>query len=137
MTYHQKLRTETCPKLNQVRWFLQDHGGALAKAAYKIGGPTASARAFLLCEAVRDTRRPTRAQSNQLVDFHQLLMQRHVIEIENVTGRLSVELATYYERLEVSCLLLEQLRAVLSSISENGITSDTCCKASRMIFKVL
>jgi len=51
-------------------------------------------------------------------------------------GGLSVEREPYYESLEVSCLLSEQLRAVLSSISKNGITSDTCCKASRMIFKV-
>ena len=136
-TYHQKFTTETCPKLNQVRWFLRDHGAALAKAAYKIGGSTASARAFLLSDAVRHTRRLTRAQSNQLVDFHQLLMLRRVIEAEHIMGGFSVELEPYYESLEVSCLLSEQLRAVLSSISENGITSDTFCKASRMIFKVL
>tara|TARA_R110002049_G_scaffold140930_5_gene302284 strand:- start:1653 stop:2066 length:414 start_codon:yes stop_codon:yes gene_type:complete len=137
MTYHQKFTTETCPKLNQVRWFLRDHGAALAKAVYKIGGPTASARAFLLREAVRHTRRLTRAQSNQLVDFHQLLMQRRVIGAEHFTGGFSVELKPSYKGVDERCLLSEQLRAVLSSTAENDMTSDPCCKASRMIFKAL
>ena len=136
MTYHQKFTTETCPKLNQVRWFLRDHGAALAKAAYKVGGPTASARAFLLSDAVRHTRRLTRAQSNQLVDFHQLLMLRRVIEAEHIMGGFSVELKPSYKGVDERCLLSEQLRAVLSSITENDMTSDPCCQASRMIFKV-
>ncbi len=55
MTYHQTFTKLPCPNLEHVRGFLRDYGTALAKAAHKLGGPGASARVFLLCEAVRHT----------------------------------------------------------------------------------
>ncbi|MEY8095964.1 hypothetical protein AB9F29_00905 [Falsihalocynthiibacter sp. S25ZX9] len=78
MTYHQTFTKQPCQNLKQVRGFLRDYGTALAMAAYKLGGPTASARVFLLCEAVRHARQLTRAQSRQSVGFHRLLTLEHV-----------------------------------------------------------
>lgn len=85
MTFYRTFSTkQPCPKLGLVRRFLRDHGTALALAAHRLGGPAASGRVFLLCEAVRHTRRLTRAQSSQLVDFHKLLTLEHVSDPDRI-----------------------------------------------------
>lgn len=136
MIYHQTFTKQPCQNLKQVRGFLCVHGTALAKAAYKLGGPTASARVFLLCEAVRHSRQLTRAQSRQLVGFHRLLTLEYVNDPDRTESDLFVQINLASGFVEECCSLSDQLRSLLKSIAENDPTSDIRCEASRMIQQV-
>lgn len=137
MTYHQTFTKQPCQKLKQVRGFLSVHGTALAKAAYKLGGPAASARVFLLCEAVHHARQLTRAQSNQLVDFHRLLTLKHVDDPDRAERDLFVQINLASGFVEECCSLSDKLCGLLKSIADNDPTSDIRCEASRMIQQVV
>ena len=136
MTYHQTFTKQPCQNLKQVRGFLRDYGTALAMAAYKLGGPTASARVFLLCEAVRHARQLTRAQSRQLVGFHRLLTLEHVEDPNRTESDLFIQINLAYGFVDECCSLSDKLRGLLKSIAENDPTSDIRCVASRMIQQV-
>jgi len=131
MTIHQKFTKQPCPNLQQVRGFLRDHGTALANIAYKLGGPAASARVFLLCEAVRHTRRLTRAQSSQLVDFQRLLTLEHVCDPDRIESGLFAQINPASAFVGDCCLLSEKLDALLRLIAENEPVSDILCEASQ------
>jgi hypothetical protein len=131
MTYHQTFTKLSCPNLKHVFGFLCVHGTALAKAAYKLGGPAASARVFLLCEAVRHARQLTRAQSNQLINFHRLLTLEQVNGTDRTERDLFVRIKLPYELVEECCFLSEKLRALLKYIAANDPTNDIRCEASR------
>ena len=136
MTIHQKFTKQPCPNLQQVRGFLRDHGTALANIAYKLGGPAASARVFLLCEAVRHTRRLTRAQSSQLVDFHRLLTLENVSDPNRIESGLFAQINPASAFVGECCLLSEKLDALLRLIAENEPVSDILCEASQKISQV-
>ncbi|SEL30734.1 hypothetical protein SAMN05421666_2084 [Roseovarius nanhaiticus] len=136
MTYYQTLTKLPCPNLEHVRGFLRDHGTALAEAAHRLGGPAASARVFLLCEAVRHTRRLTRAQSSQLVDFHRLLTLEHVGDPDRIESGLFAQIDPASGFVTECCLLSDKLGALLKLIAENDPTSDIRCKASHIISQV-
>ncbi|WP_255012182.1 hypothetical protein [Roseovarius sp. M141] len=136
MTYYQTLTKLPCPNLEYVRAFLRDHGTALANAAHRLGGPAASARAFLLCEAMRHTRRLTRAQSSQLVDFHRLLTLEYVADPDRIESGLFAQIDPASGFVTDCCLLSDKLGALLKLIAENDPTSDIRCKASQMISQV-
>ncbi|MEI4263593.1 hypothetical protein [Roseovarius sp. D0-M9] len=113
MTYYQTFTTLPCSKLDLVREFFRDHGTALAKAAEKLGGPAASARVFLLCEALRHARRLTRAQRSQLVDFHRLLTLEHVGDPNRIESGLFALIDPSSAFVDTCCLLSERLDALL------------------------
>ncbi|MBB3995275.1 sulfur relay (sulfurtransferase) complex TusBCD TusD component (DsrE family), partial [Sulfitobacter undariae] len=115
MTYHQIFTKQPCQNLKQVRGFLRDYGTALAMAAHKLGGPTASARVFLLCEAVRHARQLTRAQSNQLIGFHRLLTLKHVDDHDRAESDLFVQINLASGFVEECCSLSDKLRSLLKS----------------------
>lgn len=120
MTFYRTFSTkQTCLKLAHVRQFLSQHGTDLARAAHRLGGPAASARVFLLCEAVRYTRRLTRAQSSQLVGFHQLLMLEHVSDPGRIESVLFAQINPASVFVEECCVLAEKLGCLLRSIAEN------------------
>ncbi len=136
MTYYQTFTKLPCPNLEHVRGFLRDHGTALAKAAHRLGGPAASARVFLLCEAVGHTLRLTRAQSSQLVDFHRLLTLEHVGDPDRIESGLFAQINPASRFIIECCLLSDKLGGLLKLIAENDPTSDIRCKDSHMISQV-
>jgi hypothetical protein len=136
MTYHRKFTKQPCANLKPVRDFLHDHGKALAKIAHKLGGSAASARVFLLCEAMCHTRRLTRAQSSQLVDFHRLLTLEHVSDPDRIESGLFAQINPAAAFVSECCLLSEKLTALLRLIAENEPVSDILCEASQKIPQV-
>lgn len=108
----------------------------MAKAAYKLGGPVASARVFLLCKAVRHARQLTRAQSCQLVGFHRLLTLKQVDGTDRTESDLFVQINLAFGFVDECCSLSDKLRGLLKSIAENDPSSDIRCVASRMIQQV-
>tara|TARA_R110002124_G_C8965490_1_gene514497 strand:- start:243 stop:722 length:480 start_codon:yes stop_codon:yes gene_type:complete len=133
MTSHQKFTKQPCQNLKQVRGFLRDYETILAMAAHKLGGPAASARVFLLCEAVHHARQLTRAHSNQLVDFHRLLTLKHVDDPDRAESDLFVQINLASGFVEECCSLSDELCVLLKSIAKSVPTSDIQCEASRMI----
>ncbi|WP_299561879.1 hypothetical protein [uncultured Sulfitobacter sp.] len=130
MTFYRTFSTKKpCANLMHVRRFLRDHGTALALAARRLGGPAASARVFLLCEAVRHTRRLARAQSSQLVDFHKLLTLEHVSDPDRIECGLFAQINPASEFVDDCCELSEKLGSLLRQIGENEPTSDVRCHA--------
>ncbi|WP_231751759.1 hypothetical protein [Phaeobacter sp. CECT 5382] len=137
MTFYRTFSTkQPCPKLGLVRRFLCDHGTALALAARRLGGPAASARVFLLCEAVRHTRHLTRTQSSQLVDFHQLLTLEHVSDPDRIECDLFAQINPTSKFVDECCVLSEKLGSLLRRIAENDPTSDVRCHASQELPQV-
>eukprot|EP00919_Chromeraceae_sp_WS-2016_P029834 GHVR01070911.1.p1 GENE.GHVR01070911.1~~GHVR01070911.1.p1 ORF type:complete len:141 (-),score=10.54 GHVR01070911.1:37-459(-) len=136
MTYHQKITKQSCANLRPVRGFLHDHGRALAETAHKLGGSAASARVFLLCEAMCHTRRLTRAQSSQLVDFHRLLTLERVSDPDRIESGLFAQINPASAFVGECCLLSEKLDALLRLIAENEPVSDILCEASQKISQV-
>lgn len=137
MTFYRTFSTkQPCPKLGLVRRFLRDHRTALALAARRLGGPGASARVFLLCEAVRHTRRLTRAQSSQLVDFHQLLTLEYVSDPDRIECGLFAQINPTSKFVDDCCVLSEKLESLLRQIAENEPTSDILCQACQELPKV-
>ncbi|MEX1234405.1 MAG: hypothetical protein WEB56_05400 [Roseovarius sp.] len=130
MTYYQTFTTLPCSKLDLVREFLREHGAALAKAVENLGGPAASARVFLLCEALRDARRLTRAQTSQLVGFHRLLTLKHVGDPDRIESALFAQIDPSSAFVDTCCFLSERLDALLRLIAENNFNSAACCEAS-------
>jgi hypothetical protein len=132
MTFYRTFSTkQPCPKLGLVRRFLRDHGAALALAAHRLGGPAASARVFLLCEAARHTRRLSRAQSSQLVDFHRLLTLEHVSNPDRIESGLFAQINPASGFVDECCVLSEKLASLLRQIAEHDPTSDVLCQASQ------
>lgn len=136
MTYHQTFTRQPCPNLSHVREFLNDHGTALAKVAHKLGGPAACARASVLYENLRNTLRLTRAQSNQLFDFHCLLTLEHVDDPDRTESYLFTQINLAYGFVDECCFLSDNLRGLLNPIAEDEPNSDIRCKASRAIPQV-
>lgn len=136
MTYHQKITKQSCANLRPVRGFLHDHGRALAETAHKLGGSAASARVFLLCEAMCHTRRLTRAQSSQLVDVHRLLTLERVSDPDRIESGLFAQIDPASAFVGECCLLSEKLDALLRLIAENEPVSDILCEASQKISQV-
>ena len=132
MTFYRTFYTkQLCLNLVHVRRFLHDHGTALAMAARRLGGPAASARVFLLCEAVRHTRYLTRAQSSQLVDFHQLLTLEHVSDPDRIECGLFAQINPASGFVDGCCVLSEKLASLLRQIAEHDPTSDVLCQTSQ------
>ncbi|MBK0329559.1 hypothetical protein I5535_20050 [Rhodobacteraceae bacterium F11138] len=132
MTFYRTFSTkQPCPKLGHVRRFLRDHGTALAMAARRLGGPAASGRVFLLCEAVRHTRHLTRAQGSQLVYFHQLLTLEHVSDPDRIECGLFAQINLASDFVDECCLLSEKLGSLLRQIAEHDPTSDVLCQTSQ------
>ncbi|WP_413842037.1 hypothetical protein [Tateyamaria sp.] len=127
MTYHQTLTKQPCQNLKQVRGFLRDHGTALAIAANKLDGPTASARVFLRCEAVRHARQLPRAQSRQLVGFHRLLTLEQVDDPNRTESGLFVQINLAYGFVAECCSLFDKLHGLLKSIAQNDPANDIRC----------
>ena len=134
MTFYRNFSTkQPCPKLGHVRRFLRDHGATLALAARRLGGPAASGRVFLLCEAVRHTRYLTRAQSSQLVDFHRLLTLEHVSDPDRIECGLFAEINPASGFVDECCVLSEKLGSLLRKIAENDPAEDGVTPASQKI----
>ncbi|MCJ7871147.1 hypothetical protein [Phaeobacter sp. J2-8] len=124
---------QPCRKLVHVCRFLRNHGTALALAAHRLGGPAASARVFLLCEAVRHTRRLTRAQSSQLVDFHKLLTLEHVSDPDRIEYGLFAQINPASSFVDECCLLSEKLNSLLRKIAETDPAGDGITSAFQKI----
>jgi hypothetical protein len=110
--------------LNHVRKFLDENGEALAAAANRLGGSAASARVFLLCEAVRCAVRLTQAQRRQLVDLHQLLTLENVGNPDRIESSLFAEIDPGSPFVEECCLLAEKLIALLRKISGDELSDE-------------
>ena len=117
MTYRHNFQPPLDADLMRVRAFVREHGNALAKAAYKLGGRAASARVFLLLETVDHRHRLTRAQCLQLIDLHKLLTLQHVGDPDRIeTARFSeIDLASGF--IEECCLIADKLEDLLRRIS--------------------
>ncbi|WP_394179765.1 hypothetical protein [Yoonia maritima] len=134
MTFYRAFYSkQPCRKLVHVRRFLRNHGTALALAAHRLGGPAASARVFLLCEAVRHTRRLTRAQSSQLVDFHKLLTLEHVSYPDRIEYGLFAQINPASSFVDECCLLSEKLDSLLRKIAETDPAGDGITSAFQKI----
>jgi hypothetical protein len=120
MTYYHKITPATCMNLDHVRAFMHDHNSAIAKAAYQLVGPAASARVFLLCEAVGYTLRLTRAQRSQLVDLHRLLTLEHVGDPDRIESGLFAKVGRSSDFVEECCILSDKLGVLLALIDEGG-----------------
>jgi hypothetical protein len=88
---------------------------------------------FLLCEAVRHTRRLTRAQSSQLVGFHQLLMLEHVSDPDRIESVLFARINPASVFVEECCVLSEKLGCLLRNIAENDRIENGLIPAPQMI----
>jgi hypothetical protein len=99
---------------------MHDHNSAIAKAAYQLVGPAASARVFLLCEAVGYTLRLTRAQRSQLVDLHRLLTLEHVGDPDRIESGLFAKVGRSSDFVEECCILSDKLGVLLALIDEGG-----------------
>ncbi len=127
MTYYHNFRTLPCADLAHVRRFLRDNGARLAKAAHRLGGSAASARVFLLCEAVSHTRRLTQTQRRQLVDLHQTLTLDHVGDPNRIETALFAVIDPESPFVEDCCLLSEKLGALLRLIAESDPFEQEVC----------
>lgn len=136
MSYYRTFPTSQCSDLVQARLFLRNHGVALAKAVRKLGGPTASARVFLLCEAVRHTRFLTRTQRRQLVEFYKMLTLSHAANPDRIEAGLFVMIDPASAFVEERRLLSENLGGLLRSIAGNDPINEAFCDASNKFFKV-
>lgn len=136
MTYHQKFTQKHSSNLEKVCEFLCEHGKALAKAANKLNGPAASARVFLLCESVLHSRRLTRAQNSQLVDFHRLLTLQQIGASNQTECSQLLQIDPSSEFVEHCCLLSEKLAALLKLILEGEKTRDYECNALQKVTQV-
>lgn len=105
--------------LNHVRKFLHEKGEALAAAANRLGGRAASARVFLLCEAVHIAVRLTQPQKRQLIDLHQLLTLENVGDPDRIESALFAEIDPDSSFVGEFCLLAETLEALLRQISDD------------------
>ncbi|WP_372921985.1 hypothetical protein [Roseovarius sp.] len=117
MTYHH-IDIFAGLELKHVRKFLKLHGKALAKAAHLLGGGGASARVFLLSEAVVNARRLTSAQRRQLVELHRLLTLQNVGDPERIESALFSKIDPSSAVVEDICLLAENLQRLLFLISD-------------------
>lgn len=137
MTFYRTFSTkQTCLKLAHVGQFLSEHGTDLARAAHRLGGSAASARVFLLCEAVRHTRRLTQAQSSQLLGFHQLLVLEHVSDPDRIESVLFAQINPASVFVEECCVLAEKLGCLLRSIAENEPNENGFIPAPQKMPKV-
>ncbi|TCS67195.1 hypothetical protein EDD52_101290 [Primorskyibacter sedentarius] len=136
MTYYQTFSPKPCPNLIHVQRFLRDHGSVLAKAVYQLGGPGASARVFLLSEAVRHTQRLTPAQSSHLVAFHRLLKLEHVSDPDRIESSLFALINPESTFVNECCLLAEKLDALLQKIAENEPIRNIHCEAPQKVGQV-
>lgn len=110
--------------LKEVRSFLSERGKALAKAAHLLGGPTASARVFLLTEAVRDTLCLTRTQRRQLVELHRLLTLENVADPDRIESAYFAAIDPASPIVAECCLLSDQLEELLRRISGGNYASE-------------
>lgn len=106
--------------LRQVRAFLADHGTDLASKAHVLGGRAASARVFLLTEAVAGALRLTRAQKRQLVALHGLLTLRDVGDPDRIETACFAEIDPASPFVAECCLLADRLGALLAAIAEDN-----------------
>ena len=130
MTYHQEIAAIFGSDPAQVCTFLDDHGSALARAAHMLGGPGASARVFLMSEAVRHARRLTRAQRRQLIDLHRLLTLQNVGDPDRIECACNAEIDPDSPFVDECCLLAEGLEVLLRQISEYDPVGGTGCKGA-------
>jgi hypothetical protein len=100
--------------------FLFEQGSALANAARLLGGSAASTRVILLCEAVRDAARLTRAHRRQLVALHKLLTLQHVADQNRIESVLFSEIDPSAHVVEEICWLADSLGQVLRDICDNA-----------------
>jgi hypothetical protein len=124
MTYHYTPASVFGTDPQNVRNFLDEYGGALAEAAHRLGGRSASARVFLLCEAVQSTVRLTNTQRRQLVDFHQLLILENVGDPDRIESALFAEINPGSPFVEECCLLAEMLEVLLRKISKGDLEEN-------------
>ena len=129
MTYYTtktsiKTSADLASDLEEVCSFLSEHGKALAKAAHLLGGPTASARVFLLTEAVHDTLRLTKTQRRQLVELHRLLMLENVADPNRIEAACFAAIDPASPFVPECCLLADQLEALLRRICHGNYASE-------------
>lgn len=128
MTYYPKITlyysADPGSDLEEVRSFLKERGTALAKAAHHLGGRAASARVFLLAEAVRETRRLTKTQRRQLVELHRLLTLENVAKPDRIESACFAIIDPASPFVDECCLLAEQLEALLRRISGDDYASE-------------
>ena len=136
MSYCQSITMLTCPNLADVREFFCENRTALGRVAYKLGGPSASARVFLLREAVRHMRRLTYAQRSMLVDFHRLLTLHHVGDLDRIESGLFAQIDPASGFVDEYCLLSEKLGALLLRIAENDPANPVHCEAYQKMSQV-
>ena len=119
MTYNHLYEPQLDAEFVHLRACFREHGTALARTANKLGGRAASARVFLLHEAVNHMRRRTRTQRRQLINLHQLLTLQRVGDPDRIqTARFSeIDLASGF--IEECCLLADKLEELLRQISGN------------------
>jgi hypothetical protein len=136
MTYYHKITPVPCLNLDHVRAFMHDHDSAIAKAAYKLGGPAASARVFLLCEAVAHTLRLTRAQRSQLVDLHRLLTLECVGDPDRIESHLFAEIDLSTAFVGECCILSDKLGVLLALIDDGAPANEVREQSAGSIRKV-
>ena len=136
MSYQRAIATLPCPNLAHVREFFCINWTALVSVSHILGGPSASARVFLLREAVQHTRRLTDAQSSLLVDFHRLLTLHHVGDLDRIESGLFAQIDPASGFVDECCLLSERLGALLLQIAENDPVNAALCEVSQEIPKV-
>jgi hypothetical protein len=117
MTYLASIAVDAAPELHAVRMFFDEHGEAIANATQTLGGPAASARYFVLAQAVRETLRLTRTQRRQLVDIHRLLTLRDVGAPEHLETALFAAIHPDSPIVDEICLLSDRLQELLVQIS--------------------
>jgi hypothetical protein len=118
MTYLSSIAVDAAPDLHAVRMFFDEHGEAIANATQTLGGPAASARYFVLAQAVRETLRLTRTQRRQLVDIHRLLTLQNVGDPDCIETRLFAEIHPESPLVGELCLLSDTLKGLLHRISD-------------------
>lgn len=117
MTYLASIAVDAAPELHAVRMFFDEHGEAIANATQTLGGPAASARYFVLAQAVRETLRLTRTQRRQLVDIHRLMTLQNVGDPDRIETQLFAKIHPESPIIDDICLLSDRLQELLVQIS--------------------
>jgi hypothetical protein len=104
--------------LATVRRYLDEHGNALANAAYRLGGGAASGAVLRLANAISEGCRLTAWHIRQLERLYALLVLENVGDHDRIETALFVELTPESQVMEEICRLADSLDDLLNTIGQ-------------------
>ena len=122
-------------RIQLLRWFLTQHGEALAQAADLLGGPRAEGRARRLAGAAARAPRLSPALLRELEALHALLALEHVADPEGEEAAFFAATDPSSPLVEDLCALTDELAGLLRELArlagEEGASSTERLAASR------